>query len=197
LNVRYPNPTYVCVLSGQGSGPIWATLATQVGKTLTFPINRCDLVLPGQPFGQVNSSGTEVSCDTAPHKYDIIGFVDFKLTAVLDGAAQWGGTPVTGCNRNNFGPVNTNQVVSLFGLGSANCPNNTQTAATIDANTVRVNGKLQTDAGAQFTYDPLTRSIKWLGPNGRISIAFNWWIAGRGGAPPPTPTAGCINGRTV
>jgi len=172
-------------------------LATQVDKVLTFPINRCDLVLPGQAFGQVDNNGNEVSCSTSPHKYDIIGFVDFRLTAVLDSAAKWGGVSVTGCDRNNFGPVNTNQVVSLFGLGGANCPNNTQTTATIDATTLRVNGKLQSDPGSRFTYDAVTKSITWLGPNGHISIAFNWWIDGQCGPPPTNSSAVCIKVDTV
>jgi Flp pilus assembly protein TadG len=195
-SVHYPNPTYVCVLSGQGSGPIWSALETREGDTLTFPINRCDSLLPGNPFGQVDNNGNEVSCSTAPHKYDIIGFVDFQLEQVLQSSAEWGGTPTTTCSKTNIGPVNTNDVVSLLSFNKAGCPSNL--SAVIDQTTLLVNGKHPTDPNPGYTYDAVNHAIRWTGAsNTKLDISFDWSVPGQCGTPPPNSSAVCIKVKTV
>jgi hypothetical protein len=198
LNVHYPQPTYVCVLSGMGSGPVWDTLKTQVNKTLTFPINRCDTVLPGNPYGQVDSNGNEVTCSTSPHKYDIIGFVDFKLTAVLQSAAEWGGIPNTTCSRKNLQVPPTPQApVSLFSFNSANCPDLTQQGtATIDESSIRIDGLPVTNT-SEFTYNTLTKSFTWTAAPKKVDVSFNWWVNGQCGPPPSNSSAVCIKVETV
>ncbi len=44
LPLNYPNPTYVCRVSGMAQS-VWADFANLKGQTLYFPINRCDTVL--------------------------------------------------------------------------------------------------------------------------------------------------------
>ena len=41
-------------------------------------------MLPGNPYGQIDSSGNEVACGNTPHQYDIIGFVALRLIEVYD-----------------------------------------------------------------------------------------------------------------
>jgi Putative Flp pilus-assembly TadE/G-like len=199
LGVHYPDPTYVCVLSGMGSGPIWDALDSRVGDTVTFPINRCESTVPNTDVGgQVSSNGTEVACSTAPHKYDIIGFVDFRLTAVLQSAAQWGGIPLTTCSKNNLSVPPTPQApISLFGFNSANCPDATQQGtATIDESSILIDGRPITDT-SEFTYDSFAKSFTWTAAPKKVDVSFKWWVNGQCGPPPPNDSAVCIKVESV
>ena len=193
LPVHYPNgPTYVCRVSGLSSSD-WGTLRSRVGDTVTFPMDDCTQ--------NVDQNGNPVGCFGNADKYDIIGFIDFELQAVLDqanGANGWGGISTTTCQVNNFDVVQ-NQTYSLVGLGGGSCPSSTQAAAIIDESTLTVDGKTTSDPTRQYTYDPATKSITWTGPTSppRIKIQFDWSLAGRCGTPPGNASAVCILVKTV
>ncbi len=63
--LNYPAATYVCRISGIATVN-WQLLQTLDGKVLFFPMNRCDTTLPGNPYGQVDANGDEVSCPGTP-----------------------------------------------------------------------------------------------------------------------------------
>jgi Flp pilus assembly protein TadG len=187
-----PLPTYVCRVSGLSSSD-WDALRNRVGDLVTFPMDDCTQ--------NVDQNGTAVGCFGTPDKYDIIGFIDFTLTAVLDqatGPNGWGGIANTTCQQNNF-DVTQNQSYSLLGLGGGSCPTALQSAAIIDATTIMIDGKGTTDPTRQYNYDPSTRSFTWTGPTSppRIKIQFDWSMAGECGTPPSNSSAVCIKVVTV
>jgi hypothetical protein len=199
LDLNWPDPTYVCIIAGTPEQQLWGTLQQRAAEhdIVTFPINRCDLNSPAT-YGQVNSGGTPVSCSTAPHKYDIIGFVDFELTAVLTRQQEWGGVRGS-CSVNNY-DVTPGTTYSLFGLvNNADCPSLAQSNATIDETTLRIGGLPPTDPAALYTYDPATKSFTWkpTSPAQRTNIGFDWWIDGQCGPPPANSSAVCIKVKTV
>ena len=192
LPLNYPSATYVCRVGGLSSSD-WDELRNRVGDTVTFPMDDC--------AQNVDQNGNPVGCMGTPDKYDIIGFIDFELEAVLDqanGVNGWGGISTTTCQANNTNVVQ-NQTYSLIGLGGNNCPGATQSAAIIDATTLTVDGKKLTDAGRQYTYDPVAKTITWTGATSppKINIQFDWSLAGRCGTPPGNASAVCILVKTV
>jgi Flp pilus assembly protein TadG len=187
-----PLPTYVCRVGGLSTSD-WDALRGRVGDVVTFPMDDCTQ--------NVDQSGNTVGCFGNADKYDIIGFIDFQLEAVLDsanGPNGWGGTPTTSCNENNFAVVQ-NQTFSLLGLSGGSCPGATQTTAIIDATTLRIDGKAPTDPTAQYTYNAATKSFTWTGPTSppRIKIGFDWSVPGQCGTPPGNASAVCIKVLTV
>jgi hypothetical protein len=186
-----PLPTYVCRVSGLSNND-WTTLRGRVNDVVTFPMDDCTQ--------NVDSGGNVVGCFGNADKYDIIGFIDFKLDKVLDqanGPNGWGGTSTTTCNQNGF-TVAHNQTYSLLGLGG-NCPAVTDATAVIDATKLFIDGKKPTDAGAQYTYDAAAKSFTWTGPSSppNIKIQFDWSIPGQCGTPPNDASAVCIVVETV
>jgi hypothetical protein len=148
----------------------------------------------------VDQNGNVVGCAGTPDKYDVIGFIDFELQAVLDqanGANGWGGVSTTHCKAANFN-VTQGQTYSLIGLGSG-CPDLTQSAAIIDASTLTIDGKGPNDPARQYTYDPVAKSFQWTGPTSppKVTIEFDWSLAGRCGTPPGNASAVCILVKTV
>jgi Flp pilus assembly protein TadG len=192
LPLNYPNATYVCRVSGL-SNTDWSVLRSRVGDTVTFPMDDCTQ--------NVDQNGNPVGCFGNPDKYDVIGFIDFDLEAVLDqanGANGWGGIPSTNCQANSF-TVTHDQTYSLIGLGSGGCPDLTQSAAIIDPTTLTIDGKGPSDPARQYIYDPVAKTFKWTGPTSppRINVAFSWSLAGRCGTPPGNTSAVCILVKTV
>jgi Flp pilus assembly protein TadG len=191
LPLNYPNATYVCRVSGLSSTD-WNILRSRVGDTVTFPMDDC--------VQNVDQNGNVVGCAGTPDKYDVIGFIDFELQAVLDqatGANGWGGVSTTHCKAANFN-VTQGQTYSLIGLGSG-CPDLTQSAAIIDASTLTIDGKGPNDPARQYTYDPVAKSFQWTGPTSppKVTIEFDWSLAGRCGTPPGNASAVCILVKTV
>ena len=196
LEVNYPATTYVCIVEGTPESQVWGSLEAREGQVLTFPINRCDTMVPGQPGGQVANSGTEVPCSVAPHKYDIIGFVDFRLVQVLQSQGEWGGTSRTTCQVNNFS-VTKNTTYPLYPQAGGGCPSSTPSGLV----NLTIDGKAPTDAGAQYTVDSATNptSFTWTGPDSppRVKIQYDWWQDGACGEPPGSSSAVCIRVQTV
>src|SRR6476660_4787028 len=110
-----PLPTYVCRVSGLSSSD-WSALRNRVGDLITLPMDDCTQ--------NVDKDGNPVGCFGSADKYDIIGFIDFTLEAVLDsanGVNGWGGTSQTTCNK-SINNVDPNTTISLLSLGGGQCP---------------------------------------------------------------------------
>jgi Flp pilus assembly protein TadG len=201
LTMNYPNPTYVCRASGNQQNT-WNDLALLKGKTLMFPINRCDTTLPGNPGGQLLSGSTsEATCPQTPGQYDIIGFFAAKLVELYkpnDPAVQGGSGSCT-TPRVFPGPNNPFAVYSMFEASQPSpCPPSPPDAITNI--TLTKNGGpgqgpvLGTDYTVDYTNadDPL---ITWLpaGPameNQSYNVKFNWSTAGACGVPPSNNNSG-------
>jgi Flp pilus assembly protein TadG len=191
LDVNYPSATYVCIIEGTPEQQVWGALERREGEVLTFPINRCETSSPFvQQGGQVDRNGTEVPCTTAPHKYDIIGFVDFQLEQVLQSQQEWGGSRGS-CTKNNYDVLH-NHTYPLVGLGG-NCPSSVPSGV----RNLLIDG--QPPGAGQYTVDNLAKPtmFTWTGPDKRINISYDWWIDGECGEPPTQSSAVCIKVKTV
>ena len=85
LTLNYPEPTYVCVITGLKTSDM-STMKTLIGRKMQFPVNDpCHLTPPGPSgaiHGQVNSSGVLVCPPGTPDKWDIVGYAHLQLTGV-------------------------------------------------------------------------------------------------------------------
>jgi Flp pilus assembly protein TadG len=199
LDVNYQeptqDPTYVCIIEGTPESKVWGSLEKREGDTLTFPINRCEVAPPFvEPGGQVTNDGTEVPCTTAPHKYDIIGFVDFQLVQVMQSQAEWGGTPLTNCQDNNFS-VTHGQTYSLLKppVNGGQCPS-TPPSGVIN---LTIDGKAP--SAGDYTVDDSAKpmAFTWTGADGKVKVSYDWWQNGACGQPPPSSSAVCLLVKTV
>ena len=184
--LNYPDPTYVCVVTGVSSAN-WQDLERRAG----FPDERSDLIFPiDDCTTNVDNNGNVVGCDAFPNKYNIIGFITLHLDEVLQSAAEWGGIAQTSCQRNNL-DVTPGLIVPLSSFPGGQCPNgNTPTGVvdfTIDGQTSSPN----------WTYDDLNKQFTWTGPADRVDVNFDWWLDGECGQPPANSSAVCIKVHTV
>ncbi|HEX5936921.1 MAG TPA: pilus assembly protein TadG-related protein [Actinomycetota bacterium] len=182
-NVNYPDPTYVCVVTGLSSDN-WGELTQRVGDDLIFPVNDCAT--------QVDNNGNIVGCDAFPNKYNIIGFIVLHLDAVLDSAAEWGGTAQTSCSPNNV-DVTPGQIVPLSTFTGGQCPNGSTPSEVLD---FEIEGEGQ-GSSPNWTYDDLNKQFTWTGPADRVDVDFDWWLDGECGQPPNNSSAVCIKVHTV
>jgi Flp pilus assembly protein TadG len=214
LPVNYPNPTYVCRSGGmQQSG--WAALEQLKGQELLFPINRCDPVPPGNPYGQLLPNSTnEAPCSSTPGQYDIIGYFAAKLVEVYR-PNQVNPTPQT------CGPIFADfpgaAPVNLDTFGIANscftaAPNNIDPASVTvrrpsgpanqrgvrgpDSSTTSCVGTASQPLNSfDYCYNPATRNVYWnaAGPaaeNVSYEVSFVWSNDGPCGQPPSTNNSG-------
>jgi hypothetical protein len=180
-DLNYPDPTYVCVVTGLSTSN-WGALEQRVGDDLIFPVDDCTT--------NVDNSGSIVGCDAFPNKYNIIGFITLHLDDVLDSAAEWGGVAQTHCQRNNFDVV-TGGVYPLSAFTGGQCPSPNTPSGVLD---FRINNLT---SSPNWTYDDLNKRFTWTGPPGRVDVDFDWWLDGECGQPPPNSSAVCIKVHTV
>jgi hypothetical protein len=192
--VNYPAPTYVCRVSGLTSSN-WSSLegreangphviGVDDGSDLIFPVNDCT--------SQVDRNGLAIGCNPTqpPDKYNIIGFIVLHLEAVLDSAAEWGGSPLTHCQQNNFNVV-TNGVYPLSTFSGGNCPGPNTPSGVQD---FRINNLV---SSPNWVYDDLNKRFTWTGAPGRVRVDFDWWLDGACGRPPGNSSAVCLKVTTV
>jgi Flp pilus assembly protein TadG len=203
LSINYPNPTYVCRVDGN-KAKAWANLAALKGNVLFFPINRCDPIPPGNPYGQIDSSGNEVACGNTPHQYDIIGFVALRLIEVYDPKDP----AVTGSGGTCSKPLTIPQIppgsppaVTLSTFGSGNGCFTTAPDAYTNITLTKVKKQ---DPGPDpvlnqdYTIDasdPKNPVVTWVtsGPaneNQTYTLSFDWQKGGQCGIPPSGNNSG-------
>lgn len=194
--INYPDPTFVCRVSGLSSDN-WSNLEAREGgdsdphvlnvpddHDLLFPVNDCTT--------QVDNTGTPIGCDTnvAPDKYNIVGFIMLHLVDVLDSSSEWGGVPYSHCQKNQT--LNPGQVFALSNLTSGQCPSGSTPTG---VQNLTIEGQPE---GATYTYDDASKTITWNGPMTRnANFDFNWWLDGECGQPPSNESAICIKVTTV
>jgi hypothetical protein len=188
-----PPFSYVCRVSGLSESN-WDALEGREGpphvlgeedsSDLIFPVNDCDQ--------QVDSNGARIGCNPteAPDKYAIIGFIVLHLDDVLDSAAEWGGSSLDTCRRNNF-DVAPGTTYPLSDVPGGNCPSGSTPSG---VESFQINGQ---SSSPNWTYDDLNKAFTWTGPPGRVQVEFDWWIDGECGRPPGNSSAVCLKVTTV
>jgi hypothetical protein len=214
LGLNYPAPTYSC----RGSGNVqsaWSELENRIGEVLFFPINRCfDTVTGSETTGQVDRNGNPVPCLGTPDKYDVIGFVAFRLIDVLrpNQAGGAGG----GCTVSRGFPASSG--FTLDTMGNPSCFTSAPDAVDGASVSVRRNGGPQSQRGTRgpdvsgsacvasptqplnsfdYCYNPTTRAVFWnsAGPapeNQNYDVSFDWSNDGPCGTPPGNNSAHCL-----
>jgi Flp pilus assembly protein TadG len=208
LPLNYPGATYVCRASGNRQSA-WTALERLVGQILYFPLNRCDAVLPGGSYGQVDASGAEIACGSTPHQYDIIGFVALRLSHIYSPleARGTGGT----CSK-DFQPfdvdgdIATGQTFTLNAFGSFNsCFTGTPDAI----GDLKISPKKGLDytmcaagqlTGCDYRYDSSSRTVTWMRAStvttgnqeadDDLHVSFTWQNGGPCGIPPAGTNSG-------
>ena len=177
----YPDPTYVCVVTGLSSSN-WGALTARIGDDVIIPVDDCTT--------NVDMNGNIVGCDAFPNKYNIIGFIVVHLDGVLDNAAEWGGRAQTYCQRNNLDVV-PGGVYPLSSFPGGQCPNGSTPSGVLN---FKVNGQA---SSPNWGYDATNKELEWTGPAGRVNVEFDWWLDGQCGQPPNNSSAVCIKVHTV
>jgi hypothetical protein len=186
--VDYPDTTFVCRVSGLASSD-WSELKNRIGDDLLFPVNDCSKM--------VDKNGTAIGCDatTAPDKYDIVGFIVLHLDGVLDSKSQWAGSGGS-CSTApmNMVPSSPNIDLDTIAPGLGCTPYDSIANVQMKRNG---NPKCCT-VNVDFTYDPVTHVVDWIGAN-RTNVTLSWDYAKGGpcGTPPGNSSAVCLQVTTV
>jgi Putative Flp pilus-assembly TadE/G-like len=188
--VNYPDPTYVCRVSGLSSSN-WSALEQRIGDDLIFPVNDCTT--------QVDSSGNTVTCfpSQPPDKYNIIGFMVLNLDEVLDQKSEWEGASGT-CD---FGPVNMTPTIGDFDLDTLHVSEGCPSYDVLAPPTLSAPGNNPfrcCTLDTHYTFDPNTNVVDWIG-NARdnVTIEWDWSAGGPCGVPPNNSSGVCIKVHTV
>ena len=169
LELNYPDPTYVCRDGGIATSA-WSTLESRIGDQVVFPINDQDTA--------IYAGGGQID------KYNIIGFSTMQLNDVLD--VHEAGGESGRCDFRRLMPSS-----SPLNLDAAGIADGCLTASPDDITGVTVSGSGVT--AADWNYDPVSRTLTWLGtnsPNARIQ--FDWSNDGVCGEAPGNSSARCI-----
>jgi hypothetical protein len=183
---NYPDgPTYVCRVSGLASD-IWQNdLAPRIGEELMFPVNDCTT--------QVDKDGNAVGCNAIPDKYNIVGFIVLKLTAILDDQADWG-DPSRQCQTSPTTMNGASPNGDLDVEGSALGCTPYDYISKVD---VTGTGSCCVE-GTHYTYDPATHVVDWIdGLERNVRISWDYGEYGPCGPPPGNSSAVCLQVTTV
>ncbi len=188
--VNYPDPTYVCRVSGLSSSN-WSALEQRIGDDLIFPVNDCTT--------QVDSSGNTVTCfpSQPPDKYNIIGFMVLQLDEVLDQKSEWEGASGT-CD---FGPVNMTPTIGDFDLDTLHVSEGCPSYDVLAPPTLSAPGNNPFPCctlDQHYTFDPNTNVVDWIGnQRNNVTIEWDWSAGGPCGVPPNNSSGVCIKVHTV
>jgi hypothetical protein len=185
--VNFPDPTYVCRVSGLAES-IWQNqLAPRVGQDLMFPVNDCDT--------QVDDRGDIVGCDATPHKYNIIGFIILRLDRVLDDRSDWegdGGSCETAPIDMTAASPSIDLDVEASALGCT--PYDTISNVRVRASGP---GPCCTE-DTHYVYDPDDHIVDWIdGNKNNVRISWDYAEDGPCGPPPSNSSAVCLQVTTV
>jgi hypothetical protein len=199
LPVNYPNPTYVCRLSGgassvfgndvQKDGPMYDLIDdddvadhNDDEDILFFPINRCD----SPTFGQVDKNGNPAPCGITPNQYDIIGFVALRLINIY--TPNEAASSTTSCGNQTIDFTNATPDLDLDSVSNACLPYDDL------LNLQLKKGGSCCTLNNQYTYDAVTHVIHWQG--GKVDGVKVTWDAFHNGAC-GTPPAGNNSGHCL
>jgi Flp pilus assembly protein TadG len=206
LPINYPAPTYVCARSGMAE-TAWSALEGLEGQIVFFPMNRCyDTLTGNETNGQVTDPGNAVACGDTPGKYDVIGYVAFRLIDVLrpNDAGGAGGS----CSVTRAFPASSGMSLDTF--GNPTCFTTPPDAIDGASVSVRRNGGPASQRGTRgpdgatcvgttfdYCYDPATRTVLWnsAGPapeNQNYTVSFDWSNDGPCGTVPGNNSAHCL-----
>jgi hypothetical protein len=174
LPLNYPSPTYVCTDSGI-SAANWGALSGRIGDIVTFPIN--------------DQSTQIMKSDSQVDKYNVIGFAQMRLNAVLtvqEAGAGSGVCSVGAVNFPNASPINLDD----FGIDHG-C----FAAAPDEVSAPQVQDSSGPISDALYSYDSLSRTLTWNDPQVQrqnTTVSFAWQNSGVCGEAPDNSSARCI-----
>lgn len=199
--LNWTDPTYVCTdtgIRGVGgkTGPnsqLWSALVDLEGQTRDFPINWEG---PGAPIEGAPDQGV-VYQEGNIDKYDIIGFASLTIVDVVSVNEAEGG--VGTCFTKNNNPISwsaSGQTLQLDSISDATsgwqgCPTSVPVD---DIMNVVVTKTSPSDPpcctlGIDYTYDPSTRTITWIGAVPKdTKVSFDWLIDPNNGPCGPIPS---------
>jgi Putative Flp pilus-assembly TadE/G-like len=209
VTLNWTDPTYVCTdtgirgVGGKG-GPnsqVWSALNDLIGETRDFPINWEGPGAP--PIDDAPPQGTVYQQGNID-KYDIIGFASLTIVDVVSRDDAEGG--VGNCTTKNPDPYHwttTGQTLDLNTIDSSTsgwqgCPNRIADDITsVTVTRAKNNDPPCCAPGVDYQYDPLTRTITWLGTDlpKDTKISFAWLIDpnnGPCGQLPSNSSAMCV-----
>jgi Flp pilus assembly protein TadG len=211
VTLNWTDPTYVCTdtgIRGVGgkTGPnskLWSALHDLIGQTRDFPINwqGCGTSPPFTPCPPIPGAPDQAMVyqtnNTVIDKYDIIGFASLTIVDVVSVDEAEGG--VGNCTTKNSDPyswTSTGQQLNLNTITNATsgwqgCPTRTpDDIPSVVVTKARPSDPACCTAGVDYDYDPITRTITWLGTNvpKNTKISFQWMIDPNNGPCGQLPT---------
>lgn len=206
--LRWTDPTYVCTdtgIRGVGgkNGPnsqLWSAMVDLEGQIRDFPINWEG---PGAPILGAPEQGMVYQQGNID-KYDIIGFASLLIVDVVSVQEAEGG--VGTCVTKNPNPVSwstSGQTLQLDTISSATggwqgCPTRTPVddITSVVVTRAKPNDPPCCTPGVHYTYDPLSRTITWIGAVPvNTKVSFGWLIDpnnGPCGTIPSNSSAMCV-----
>jgi Putative Flp pilus-assembly TadE/G-like len=186
--VNYPDPTYVCRVSGLSSSD-WQALEDRIGDDLTFPVNDC--------ASMVDRDGNPIGCTPteAPDKYNIIGFIVLRLIDVLDSKPEWeGNTGSCAPPAMNMTPASPSIDLDTIAPGLGCTPYDVIANVQLQANG---NPSCCTE-GVHYTYDAVNHIVDWTdGNRDNVRLTWDYSEGGPCGVPPGNASAVCLRVETV
>jgi hypothetical protein len=201
LPVKYPDPTYVCRISGGQSsvfgndvkkdGPIYDLIDDDDSvdhddeeDIIFFPINRCDPSVVAT-FGQLDNSGHPTPCGMTPNQYDIIGFVALKIINVYT-PNEAAGTTKSCSISVDFNAATPN--IDLDTRSAADCGSTGYNSIT---NVQVKKGSSCCTQGNQYSFITGTNEIDWTDGNvNNVQITWDTVTNGVCGSPPAGNNSG-------
>ena len=169
--------TLVCADSGHANSSWFSALEAQVGLVKYFPIN--------DPAQMVTTSGKE--------KYAIIGFIPLQIDAVLRGndPAAVGTPGASGRCRESHTFTNGGR----FDLDGLSCVGEAEVISNLRIYRGQGRNLTEYQAGAHYTYDPVSHVVTWFTGNADVTLEFDWSAAGsegKCGSRNPDPNGVCL-----
>jgi len=171
--LNYPNPTWVCVGSGDQDS-LYTAFKNSIGKNLVFPITDKQVILD-------NANNID--------KFNVIGYVSLHLDDVIDAnSIQKPGTCSADRQFSLGGTVDLATFGNFFGCFTGT-PNTFSTPVLKKSGP----GPQCCTAGTDYTYDASTHTITWIANRTQtVNVKFDYQFTGPCGPPPSNASAHCL-----
>jgi Flp pilus assembly protein TadG len=173
--LNYPNPTWVCTMSGNQDSLFGANGASNVvGQILVFPVTDAQVILDSA--GKIE-------------KFNVVGFVALRLDAVYD-ANQAGGTtvPCGSLTDQTITPTTPDFDLNARSTASGCAPFD-------DVVNVRANGTNPCcQEGTHYTFDQNTHILDWTANTTYTNVSVSWDVFRTGpcGPKPSNASGHCM-----